>query len=34
MHITTNSQEWFDEEIHEHIALRDVSQIQKVEERM
>ena len=23
MRIKTNSQEWFDEEIHEHIALRD-----------
>ena len=23
MRIETNSQEWFDEEIHEHIALRD-----------
>ena len=23
MSIKTNSQEWFDEEIHEHIALRD-----------
>ena len=23
MRIKANSQEWFDEEIHEHIALRD-----------